>query len=173
MPNIGTSMLLPHSVVKLKMGISIIRIVVGCDKVLSWGIGTVASSTGWRTRLEFRSIDSSSHHSTMFGTWNCLGVVNGRVGPHYEEMKDLRTEPNAPIQNQCTFVRTMNVTISEGTWNKMAILQIRSGSDGLPDSTPKNSRGRSSGQTAQSTSYSIVASPPVQINKTELELPVS
>ena len=149
-----------------------IRIVVGCDKVLSWAIGTVANNTGGRARLEFRSIDSSSRDSTTFGTWNCLGAANGRVGPHYEEMRDLRAKANAPIQNQCTFVRTMNITVSKGTWNKIAILQ-QSGSGGSPDSTPNSSRGRSSGKTAQSTSRSIVASPPVQMNKSELELPVS
>ncbi len=150
-----------------------IRIVVGCDKVLSWGIGTVANSTGERARLEFKSNDSSSHGSTTFGTWNCRGAVNGRVGPHPEEMRDLRAETNAPIRNQCTFVHTMNATLSEGTWNEITTLQIQPGSGDLPDSTPNSPRKRSSGKTAQSTSRSIVASPSVQINETELDLPVS
>ena len=149
-----------------------IRIVVGCDKVSSWGIATLASSHEACTRLEFKGIrDPTTSH-----TWSCFGAASGRVGPRDEEMQNLRAETNtAPIQNQCVFVRTMNITVSEGTWNEMAILQIRSGNDGLPDSTPTNcnsSRGGSLGHTEQSTSPSIVASPPIRINKTDLELPV-
>jgi len=148
-----------------------IRIAVGCDKVSSWGIATLASSLEACTRLEFRGI----HDPTTSHSWSCFGAANGRVGPHNEEMQGLRAETNTtPIQNQCVFVRTMNTIVSEGTWNEMAILQIRSGNNGLPDSTPTDCNsllGGSSGQTEHSTSPSV-ASPPIQINKMDLQLPV-
>ena len=149
-----------------------IRIVVGCDKVSSWGIATLASSFEACTRLEFRGIrDPTTSHS-----WSCFGAANGRAGPHDEEMQGLRAEPNtAPIRNQCVFVRTMNTTVSEGTWKEMAVLQIRSGNDGLPDTTPTDCnslRGGSSGRTEQSTSPSSAASLPIRISKTDLQLPV-
>jgi len=146
-----------------------IRIVVGCDKVSSWGIATLASSLEACTRLEFRGIrDPTTSHS-----WSCFGAANGRVGPHDEEMQGLRTETNtAPIRNQCVFVRTLNATMSEETWNEMAVLHIRSGNDGMPDTNCNSSRGGPSGRTEQSTSPSIVVSPPIRINKTDLQLPV-
>ncbi len=69
-----------------------IRLVIGFDKVASWGIATFASSVEEQVRLEFKTNDSDQAASRAY-SWNCVGGGSGRVGPHEEEMDGLR-EPS-------------------------------------------------------------------------------
>jgi hypothetical protein len=86
-----------------------IRVVVGVDKVSSWGIATSACNTGQTASYVFK------HDPTHAYKWDCIGG-SGRVGPQKSEIHDL-IEDNAVPQNQCVFVRTINFTLSGKMWN--------------------------------------------------------
>jgi len=98
-----------------------IRIVVGCDMASSWGIATLASGIEQTVRLEFRG--SYYGAASRAFSWECIGTSgHGRVGPQEAELRDLRQENDViPLQNQCVFVRTMNLTLSGETWSDTAV----------------------------------------------------
>jgi hypothetical protein len=88
-----------------------IRIVVGFDKVSSWGIATSGCNTGQTASFMLK------HDSTHLYRWDCIGG-SGRVGPHRLETQDL-VEDNGVPQNQCVFVRTLNFTVSGEIWDDL------------------------------------------------------
>ena len=136
-----------------------VRLVVGFDKVASWGIATVASTIEERVRLEFRSNDSNQVASRTY-TWNCVGGGSGRVGPHEEEMDDLRIPNDASatesrLKNQTVFVRTLNFNLKGEAWNDLTIHKIRSSDRSNNDSgPPSNQRPPSGPSRGQSSSGS-------------------
>ena len=87
-----------------------IRVVVGWDKVCSWGIATSTSTSGQSTSLAFR-VDHEVGTSRVY-RWECIGSGSGRVGPEEDEIADLRQEGGGAPQNQCVFVRTMNFSFA-------------------------------------------------------------
>jgi len=99
-----------------------IRLAVGCDKVSSWGIATFANEPERHVRLEFKAVDNPCKSASQTYLWSCDGG-SGRVGPQEAETRDLKQAgDSSPLQNQCTFLRTMNVTLSERTWYETRIL---------------------------------------------------
>jgi len=86
-----------------------IRVVVGVDKVSSWGIATSAYNIGQTASYVFK------HDPNYAYTWDCTGG-SGRVGPPDAEIQDL-IEGSAVLENQCVFVRTMDFTLSGGVRN--------------------------------------------------------
>jgi len=98
-----------------------IRLVVGCDRVSSWGIATFSSSTEHQVRLEFRARDDVSETYM----WNCVGTGSGRVGPYEEDIRDLRTD-TADLKNQFVFLRTLNFNLTGEIWNNLVVHQVRS-----------------------------------------------
>jgi len=114
-----------------------IRLVIGFDKVSSWGIATSACSVGERVRLEFKNISDVSQTYT----WHCAGSGSGRVGPCDREMQGIRQEADqsgSPLQNQCVFLRTLNFDLSGECWNDLMNHRIRS-SNHFSDSAPPGS----------------------------------
>jgi len=107
-------------------------IVIGCDKVPSWGIATFSNKTRREESLEFIGNDGVSGSKTY--QWYCRGTGIGRTGPHVEDMHDLRREPNVSLRNQCVFVRTMEVTLSDKIWKESIACQVPAGGEGIPDS---------------------------------------
>ena len=89
-----------------------IRVVVGWDKVCSWGIATSTSTSGQSVTLAFR-VNDETRTSRVY-RWECMGSGSGRVGPHEDEIADLRQEDDSAPQNQCVFVRTMNFSVAGG-----------------------------------------------------------
>jgi len=112
-----------------------IRLVLGFDKVSSWGIATSACSAGERVHLEFRNTGDISQTYV----WHCVGNGNGRVGPCDQEMQGIITLQEAdrpsPLQNQSVFLRTLNFYVSGECWMNH---QIRS-NDHRSDSAPPGS----------------------------------
>jgi len=104
-----------------------IRLVIGFDKVSSWGIATFAENVEERVRLEFKTIDSDQAASRTY-VWNCVGGGSGRVGPQEEEMDDLisNSASGSSIKNQTIFVRTLNFNLKGNTWNDLTCHKIRS-----------------------------------------------
>jgi hypothetical protein len=90
-----------------------IRVVVGVDKVSSWGIATSTCNTGQTASFVFK------RDSTHTYRWDCIGG-SGRVGPQKGEIQDLMEDDGITTpQNQCAFVRTMNCTLSEKIWREI------------------------------------------------------
>ena len=87
-----------------------IRVVVGWDKVCSWGIATSTSTSGRSVSLAFK-VDDETGISRVY-RWQCNGSGSGRVGPQEDEIADLRQEGDAAPQNQSVFVRTMNFSLA-------------------------------------------------------------
>ena len=86
-----------------------IRVVVGWDKVCSWGIATSTSTSGQSISLAFKANDEAG--TSRVYHWECIGSGSGRVGPHEDEIADLRRGDDVAPQNQCVFVRTMNFSL--------------------------------------------------------------
>jgi hypothetical protein len=101
-----------------------IRVVVGFDKVSSWGIATFASSSEEHVRFEFKGV-SQNDGAPLPYTWHCVGSGSGRVGPPEEEIRDLLQNNTYP-RNQCVFVRTLNFELSGKFWDELAVHEVRS-----------------------------------------------
>jgi len=109
-----------------------IRLVVGCDKVSFWGIATFASAVEEKVSFEFKS--GNGNTAVRDYVWDShIGTGNGRVGPQEVEIRDLRTDAESPLQNQCVFVRTMNMNFSEKAWREVAACKVRLDEDGLSE----------------------------------------
>jgi hypothetical protein len=95
-----------------------VRLVVGFDKTTSWGIATFANQIQHNTcRLKFGHLEGDSA-STY--TWSeNSGVADVRAGPDSDEIDELRIDsdpPDVQFENQCLFVRTLNVTLADDIW---------------------------------------------------------
>ena len=92
-----------------------VRLVVGCDKTTSWGIAAFPNQTqqnGCILKFGLLEGDSArwSEHS---------GVAEVKAGPGSDEINELRIDsdpPDVKFENQCLFVRTLNVTLSDDVW---------------------------------------------------------
>ena len=93
-----------------------IRLVIGSDKVSSWGIATSACRVGEQVRLKFKDIGENQQTHR----WRCHGggSLSGRVGPCDREMQGIinlqEADQSSPLQNQCVFLRTLNFDLSGG-----------------------------------------------------------
>ena len=95
-----------------------VRLVVGFDKTTSWGIATFANQTQQNScRLRF---GPSEGDSASTYTWSeNSGVTDVRAGPDSDEGDELRIDgdpPDVQFENQCLFVRTLNVTLTDDVW---------------------------------------------------------
>ncbi|KAF8811958.1 hypothetical protein BYT27DRAFT_7059882, partial [Phlegmacium glaucopus] len=98
-----------------------VRLVVGFDKTTSWGIATFANQTKQNNcRLKFGPTDGASlTTSASTYTWEHSGVADVRAGPNSSENDELRKNDDPPdiqFENQCLFVRTLNVTLADDDW---------------------------------------------------------
>jgi hypothetical protein len=95
-----------------------VRLVVGFDKTSSWGIATFANQSHQNScRLKFGPSEGDSP-STYKWSENS-GIADVRAGPDSEESDELRIDgdpPNLQFENQCLFVRTLNVTLADDVW---------------------------------------------------------
>ena len=96
-----------------------VRLVVGFDKTTSWGIATFSNQTQQNScRLKF---GPSERDSASTYTWSeNSGVADVRAGPDPDESDELRIvdsdPPDVQFENQCLFVRTLNVTLADDVW---------------------------------------------------------
>jgi hypothetical protein len=89
-----------------------IRVVVGMDKVCSWGIATFENvDSEDPLRFEFKKCENASLAGTPNG-WDWDGILGGRVGPPDEEVQSLQALNMSTLCNQCVFVRTLNISVS-------------------------------------------------------------
>jgi hypothetical protein len=109
---------------------------VGFDKTSSWGIATFANQSHHNScRLKF---GPSERDSASTYTWSeNSGIADVRAGPDPEESDELRIDSDPPdlqFENQCLFLRTMNVTLTDDVW-----ADIHSSSGSVPVD-PRNSQ---------------------------------
>jgi len=104
-----------------------IRVVVGMDKVSSWGMATFENvSVEDPLRFEFKE---DGRRESQARTYKWDGIVAGRAGPPEEEIRDLLQEPNMPpLRNQSVFVRTLNVSVAGKVRDELAAYEVRSSS---------------------------------------------
>ena len=95
-----------------------VRVVVGFDKTTSWGIATFANQTQHNSCL--LKFGRSERNSDTTYTWSeYSGVADVRAGPDAKEIDELRIDgdpPDVQFENQCLFVRTLNVTLADDVW---------------------------------------------------------
>ena len=113
-----------------------VRLIVGFDKTTSWGIATFANHTQQNSsRFKF---GPSERDSASTYTWSeYSGIADVRAGPDSDEIDELRIDsdpPDVQFENQCLFVRTLNVTLADDVW-----ADIHSSSDSNPVD-PRNSQ---------------------------------
>jgi len=103
-----------------------IRVVVGMDKVSSWGMATFENvDIEQPLQFEFKDDGRGSHTRTY--KWD--RIVTGRAGPPEEEIRDLLQGPDtSPLRNQCVFVRTLNVSVAGKVRDELAVYEVRASS---------------------------------------------
>lgn len=128
---------------KLEVKKGEIRLVIGLDKVSSWGIATFAGNAGQSVRLEFKSVRQEGGTAFQMYDWNCDGSARGRAGPEEESMRDIRDDSDqTPLRNQCVFVRTVNFDMSGQIQVAPGVHRIRSDElfSGSPPPGPSRDR---------------------------------
>ena len=92
-----------------------VRLVVGFDKTTSWGIATFPNQTQQNSCiLKFGLLEGDSARWSEHS-----GVAEVKAGPRSDEIDGLRIDsdpPDVKFENQCLFVRTLNVTLSDDVW---------------------------------------------------------
>jgi hypothetical protein len=89
-----------------------IQVVIGTDKVSSWGMAT------FENVQQFAFEDDWTASQTRTSKWS---GIDGRAGPAEEEIRDYSTQTTEPLRNQCVFVRTLNVSVSATVRDKSAV----------------------------------------------------
>jgi hypothetical protein len=136
-----------------------IRVVIGMDKVSSWGMATFENvNLEEPLRFEFKDDGRGSQGRTY--KWDS---VSGRAGPPEEEIRDLLEGPNtSPLRNQCVFVRTLNVSVAGGVRDELAVCEIRASytRDWISDSGQHRARSveLQTSQIARPVSFSLLFS---------------
>ena len=141
-----------------------VRLVVGFDKATSWGIATFANQTHQNScRLKFGPSERLGDSAGTY-TWSEnseSGVADVRAGPDSDEIDELRIDSDPPdiqFENQCLFVRTLNVTLADDTWadihsssgSQYPRVKNFSDSNRLHSNNPGNGSNFSTSQGAQS-----------------------
>jgi hypothetical protein len=98
-----------------------IHLVTGFDKTTSWGIATFVDQTPQNScHLSFGpSEDAGSMSSSSTYRWDCSGDAEVQVGPGLNQMAELGSPddpPDVQFENQCLFVRTLNIALADDLW---------------------------------------------------------
>ena len=101
-----------------------VRLVVGCDKATSWGMA-VLSGTSQRCQLKFKPLDGQTSELPSRYAWEYSGAAVVKVGPDPQTIDELRSRDSDDSTqdgylNQCLFLRTVNLTLSDEEWKKLS-----------------------------------------------------
>ena len=141
-----------------------LHVVVGCDKTTSWGMATFANSslsqeTNFRLKFSPLGEQQSQRNAGNKYMWEHSGVAEVRVGPGHGENEELGETDSNRLRNQCLFLRTLNVTLSEKVWEEIFSLPVavadqnpHSGIQEHPKRPHVTNKGRSHRQPSQSSS---------------------
>ena len=106
-----------------------LHVVVGCDKTTSWGMATFTNSnlsqeTNFRLKFSPLGEQQSQRNAGNKYMWEHSGAAEVRVGPGRGENEELGETDSNRLRNQCLFLRTLNVTLSEKVWEEMFSLPV-------------------------------------------------
>jgi hypothetical protein len=101
-----------------------LHVVVGHDKSTSWGMATFSNSSLSKDtsfRLKFSAVESQQLQPGAVNnyTWEHSGVAEVRVGPGPGENKGLGGTDSDRLQNQCLFIRSLHVMLTEKAWKEV------------------------------------------------------
>ena len=101
-----------------------LRVVVGCDKTTSWGMATFANSslshdTNFWLKFSTLGEQPSQRNAGNRYVWEHSGVAEVKIGPGRDENEELGETDSNRLQNQCLFLRTLNVTLAEKAWREI------------------------------------------------------
>ena len=118
-----------------------IRVVIGCDKTISWGMATFSNFAQQSNfRLQFRPLENGNRQSVGSAyTWEHTGMADVRVGPDLDENDELGGTADHPLRNQCLFMRTLNVTLEDDVWAQVNSSRV----------TARQATGKPAGSTSQ------------------------
>jgi len=133
-----------------------VRLVIGCDKTMSWGMAALANVSQHKvSQLKFKATQDSGFKSTRPPyTWDYSGMAEVKVGPDIKEINALRsndpldgTSPSdEEFSNQCLFIRTLNATLNDEAWKALNdslgltnVLDSSPSSDTISRETPPRS----------------------------------
>ncbi|PPQ79550.1 hypothetical protein CVT25_003432 [Psilocybe cyanescens] len=102
-----------------------VRLVVGYDSTTAWGMATFANLSEQRySRLKFKPIGENSLGRIYGWEYSGISMAEVRSGPDIHELERLmnldQAEGQLIYENQCLFVRTLNITLQNDIWNKLA-----------------------------------------------------
>ncbi|PPQ75890.1 hypothetical protein CVT26_000155 [Gymnopilus dilepis] len=98
-----------------------VRLVTGHDKTSAWGMATFSGSSN-QLYLSFQS--EVTDRSDPVYNWEYSGMAEVRNGPDPNDVAELRKgDPSlehAVFNNQCLFLRTINVKLRDDIWNGLS-----------------------------------------------------
>ena len=111
-----------------ELGNGELLLITGCDKTRSWGLaayrniqseGNSSDSLGGPL-LRFRNTSDAGHIGVLGTTycWEHEGTAEVKVGPEFEVDGDMAGD-GARARNQCTFIRSHAITLSEAEWTRV------------------------------------------------------
>ena len=110
-----------------ELGNGDLLLITGCDKTTSWGLaayqniqseGNSSDSLGGPL-LRFRN--TSNAGIGVLGTtycWEHEGTAEVKAGPEFEVEEDMPSN-GARARNQCTFIRSHKIMLSEAEWTRV------------------------------------------------------
>ena len=121
-----------------------LHVVTGCDKTTFWGNATYSHLQsgrpgGYVTLLNFVLGNESRDRQPSYA-WDCRdykGALEAKVGPEEDELMDLGDQDSAP-QNQCTFIRSLTLTLGHDDWERLQLKVAASAKDRASEQSPKN-----------------------------------
>ena len=122
-----------------------LHLVTGCDKTTAWGIATYSHLQSKRpegsvTLLNFEAVSNERHgRQTLYTTyaWDYKGTVVTKVGPEEDELMDLGVQGSGPLRNQCTFIRSLTLTLGHDDWERLQ-LKVAASAEDRASEQPKN-----------------------------------
>ena len=134
-----------------ELGNGELRLITGCDKTTSWGLaayqniqseGESSDSLGG-SLLRFKNTSDAGVPGTTY-CWEHEGTAEVKAGPEFEVDEDMPGNGARP-RNQCTFIRSHTVMLSEAGWARVqstlvsALDSRRASKPAQPQSTSSSS----------------------------------
>ena len=104
-----------------------VRMVIGFDKTTAWGMASFSNPIGQQEPSVFRFLSAGEENRKLGKDhgWDYSGVhmAEVRSGPEAKEIESLQNGTTTPYEgryeNQCLFIRTLNVRLQDDIWDDL------------------------------------------------------